>query len=206
DHSLWASSAAFESESSLTPFATDLLGYKWRAGAGGSSYMAAPVNLPGGASVTSLRLYYYDADAVGQVSGYFGYWGGTATVPLSWGTDGAHSGEANASGYGAADVAFTHTVANTDRAYFAQVYLGSSSNSIRFKGVRLTYRLQVSTAPGVATFADVPTSHMFFQYVEALVASGITAGCGGGNYCPDSPVTRGQMAVFLSKALGLHWQ
>ncbi|HEX4438485.1 MAG TPA: S-layer homology domain-containing protein, partial [Thermoanaerobaculia bacterium] len=40
---------------------------------------------------------------------------------------------------------------------------------------------------------------------EALNAAGITGGCGNGNYCPDGPVTRGQMAVFLSKALGLHW-
>jgi hypothetical protein len=32
-----------------------------------------------------------------------------------------------------------------------------------------------------------------------------TAGCGGGNYCPDAPLTRGQMAAFLSKALGLHF-
>ena len=31
------------------------------------------------------------------------------------------------------------------------------------------------------------------------------AGCGSGNFCPDSPLTRRQMAVFLSKALGLHW-
>ena len=43
------------------------------------------------------------------------------------------------------------------------------------------------------------------EFVEALVASGITAGCGNGNFCPDAPLTRGQMAVFLSKALGLHW-
>ena len=67
------------------------------------------------------------------------------------------------------------------------------------------FRLQVSPAPGTATFNDVPTSHPFFQYVEALAASGITGGCGSGNYCPDAPVTRGQMAVFLSKALGLQW-
>jgi hypothetical protein len=40
---------------------------------------------------------------------------------------------------------------------------------------------------------------------EALLAAGITGGCGGGAYCPDSPVTRGQMAVFLSRALGLHF-
>ena len=31
-------------------------------------------------------------------------------------------------------------------------------------------------------------------------AEGITGGCGGGNYCPDNPVTRAQMAVFLLKA------
>ena len=67
------------------------------------------------------------------------------------------------------------------------------------------YKLQVSPPPGTATFADVPTTHLFFQYVEALAAAGITSGCGGGNFCPDAAVTRGQMAVFLAKALGLHW-
>jgi hypothetical protein len=34
---------------------------------------------------------------------------------------------------------------------------------------------------------------------------GSRSGCGGGNFCPDAAVTRGQMAVFLAKALGLHW-
>ena len=34
---------------------------------------------------------------------------------------------------------------------------------------------------------------------KTLAAEGITGGCGGGNYCPDSPVTRAQMAVFLTK-------
>jgi len=38
-----------------------------------------------------------------------------------------------------------------------------------------------------------------------LAASGVTAGCGGGNFCPDAPVTRAQMATFLSRALGLYW-
>jgi hypothetical protein len=51
----------------------------------------------------------------------------------------------------------------------------------------------------------VPVGHPQLQFVEALVAAGITAGCGGGNFCPDAPVTRGQMAVFLAAALGLHF-
>ncbi len=51
----------------------------------------------------------------------------------------------------------------------------------------------------------MPTNHQFFQFIEALAASGITGGCGTGIYCPDNPVTRGQMAVCLSIALGLHF-
>ena len=79
------------------------------------------------------------------------------------------------------------------------------SSNLRLRGARILYRRQVSPAPSAATFNDVPTSHPFFQFVEALASSGITAGCGTGIYCPDSPLTRGQMAVFLAKALGLHW-
>lgn len=74
-----------------------------------------------------------------------------------------------------------------------------------FAWVEVWWRRTVSPAPGTAAFNDVPTSHQFFQFIEALRASGITGGCGAGNYCPDNPVTRGQMAVFLAKALGLHW-
>ena len=74
-----------------------------------------------------------------------------------------------------------------------------------FGWVEVWWRRSVSPAPGSPTFNDVPTNHPFFQFIEALAASGITGGCGPGIYCPDNPVTRGQMAVFLAKALGLHW-
>lgn len=36
--------------------------------------------------------------------------------------------------------------------------------------------------------------------IEALFAAGITKGCGPGRYCPDDPVTRGQMAAFLHRS------
>src|SRR3954462_8583481 len=83
-------------------------------------------------------------------------------------------------------------------------FVGSTTNDglTAISQIIVGYVLQVSPAPGSATFNDVPPSHPFFQYIEALSASGITGGCGGGNYCPDAPLTRGQMAVFLSKALG----
>jgi hypothetical protein len=72
------------------------------------------------------------------------------------------------------------------------------------KGVTIWWHREVSPPPGTATFNDVPTSHPQFQFIEALAKSGITAGCGLGNYCPNNPLTRGQMAVFLAKALGLY--
>jgi hypothetical protein len=50
------------------------------------------------------------------------------------------------------------------------------------------------------TFPDVPCPSTFANWIEALAAEGITGGCGGGNYCPQNPVRRDQMAVFLLKA------
>ncbi|HKD19159.1 MAG TPA: S-layer homology domain-containing protein, partial [Thermoanaerobaculia bacterium] len=46
-------------------------------------------------------------------------------------------------------------------------------------------------------FPDVPCPSQFADWIEELAAEGITAGCGDSGYCPDSPVTRAQMAVFL---------
>jgi hypothetical protein len=54
-----------------------------------------------------------------------------------------------------------------------------------------------------ASFTDVPCASPFAPWVQELVARAITAGCGGGLYCPTDPVTRGQMAVFLTKTFAL---
>jgi S-layer homology domain len=77
--------------------------------------------------------------------------------------------------------------------------------SVSFGSVEVWWFTTVSAAPATPTFNDVPASDFGFQYIEALAASGITGGCGGGNYCPDTPVNRRQMAIFLAKALGLYW-
>jgi hypothetical protein len=60
-------------------------------------------------------------------------------------------------------------------------------------------------------FADVPANHMFFNQIEAVAAAGITGGCQADNlqtpeneagFCPDSPITRAQLAVFMETSLG----
>lgn len=54
-------------------------------------------------------------------------------------------------------------------------------------------------------FSDVSTSAFYHNSVNAIANAGITAGCNraGTRYCPNDPVTRGQMAVFLDKLGGL---
>ncbi len=54
--------------------------------------------------------------------------------------------------------------------------------------------------PCVGVFPDVPCPSTFADWIEALFNEGITGGCGSGNYCPQDPVRRDQMAVFLLKA------
>jgi len=61
------------------------------------------------------------------------------------------------------------------------------------------------TAPCLGTFADVPTTHPFCGFIELLNNDGITGGCAAGppaRFCPDDPITRGQMAVFIETAIG----
>jgi hypothetical protein len=49
-------------------------------------------------------------------------------------------------------------------------------------------------------FLDIPPANTFHSFVVAVARNGVTAGCGGGNYCGLASVTRAQMAVFLLKA------
>jgi hypothetical protein len=55
----------------------------------------------------------------------------------------------------------------------------------------------------IGVFGDVTCPSLFADWIEQLAAEGITGGCGGGNYCPNNPNTRGQMAAFLVKTFGL---
>jgi hypothetical protein len=62
------------------------------------------------------------------------------------------------------------------------------------------------TPPAVGSttgFSDVPTTYWAAAWIKQLVAEGITSGCGTGTYCPEAPVTRAQMAVFLVRTFNL---
>jgi hypothetical protein len=50
--------------------------------------------------------------------------------------------------------------------------------------------------------SDVTSSDPFYLEISKLYARGISVGCGNGNYCPNDPVTREQMAAFILRAKG----
>jgi hypothetical protein len=59
------------------------------------------------------------------------------------------------------------------------------------------FDLSISTGD---SFSDDDDS-VFQTEIEALAASGVTSGCSQGRFCPSRPVTRGEMAAFLVRAL-----
>jgi plastocyanin len=52
------------------------------------------------------------------------------------------------------------------------------------------------------SFADVPVGYWAHDQIGTFARRGITTGCDTNLYCPERPVTRAEMAVFLDRTLG----
>ena len=50
--------------------------------------------------------------------------------------------------------------------------------------------------------AGPPPPNQFARHIEALARAGVTAGCGGGKFCPDRTMTRAEVAAWLVNAMG----
>jgi hypothetical protein len=59
--------------------------------------------------------------------------------------------------------------------------------------------------PATGIFEDVPLTHPFVEWIEQLYHEGVTSGCSTvpPRFCPGDTVSRGQMAVFLSRTFDL---
>ena len=201
-------SSSFTVRDSTTVFQQDGFGYTFATSSPSVTTFWAPVDLPAGVIVDRLGLYSFDNDPANQITARFQRYDGT-TAPATT----AIASVVSAAGvpmYGYANVAMNHQIDNNASAaghhYMILIDIPVRSNLLRFRSVELQWHRVVSAAPATATFpTDVPTSHPFFRFIEALARSGISGGCGASSFCPDDPVTRGQMAVFMAAALGLHF-
>lgn len=184
---------------------------------GGTNTFMAPFTLPDGAEIFQICVYANVPDVSSGVSLQLvvgklapgGEQPGVVYDPETFAVDNI------AIGYGTVCTGtfsyIFHETADVDgdgaSEHVFHVLYAISQENAGIGGGRVFWRRQVSAPPATPTFNDVPASNPFFQYIEALSASGITGGCqlSPPLYCPDATLTRGQMAVFLAKALGLHW-
>jgi S-layer homology domain len=194
------SAAAFFPEFHLYGYATS--GSLGRFGDVNAAYQfLAGLDLPGGAVIDFVGLNSTtDTDAVLTAGLYNRHKDGTVDTIVNVPST-VHGWDTN---FNAAPLGYVWN-GQTGNSLILNIAQASNPNPQFFGFVEIWWKRSVSPAPATASFTDVPTDHQFFQFIEALKASGITGGCGPAIYCPDAPVTRGQMATFIAKALGLHW-
>jgi hypothetical protein len=217
----WGSSAGYSdiaayelqaySEPSDAFYRADDLAFLWSTSHGGPSHAHARIQAPEGASLGEFRFWANDDSSPDDLFFYvyetcqeYGYGDPIYTLLAQSQTAGNYGDAQGSVSLNGA------TVNNRDCGYSVQVVFPpvvDTGASMYLRKVQTSWTRQVSPAPATATFVDVPVGHPYFQFVEALAKSGITGGCDGSPplYCPDAPLTRGQMAVFLAKALGLQW-
>lgn len=195
--------------------------YIYNGIAGTYSYYIAPLPLPEGAAIEKICLFANDTNDTdfGYVSAYLV---ATKLVPIDESPftlqiPGASAMSFSNIGYGYwCSEDFSYTLRGTSDVdgdgnpdsvvHYLTLYMPAAGvGRLGFGGAQITWRRQVSESPATPTFSDVPEAHPFYAFIEAMAKSEITGGCGGGKFCPDAPLTRGQMATFLAKALGLHW-
>lgn len=82
-----------------------------------------------------------------------------------------------------------------------------SPNAVTTRGQIVSILYNLAGSPTVRsgnTFRDVPSSAYYANAVEWAAAMGLTSGTGSGLFLPDAPVTREQLAVFLSQYAKQH--
>jgi plastocyanin len=162
----------------------------------------AGVQLPSGAKITGLEITGCDDDDAHDMVAALLECPDPSAQCTTIATAGSN-GQPGCDFFASTGVTTQTNVDNLTNTYALDLMIGGQF--LKFRNVRIFYQRLVSPAPATATFADVPTNNQFFKVIEALAASGITQGCGNGNFCPNDPVTRGSMASFLARALGLFW-
>lgn len=182
---------------------------RYPTNANGSGIFVAVPQLPSGALVSGVEFDWCDTSGGSDLqfdvlsSGY------TGETIESLGS-GSSSGSLGCS-FTTITLGSPFTINNNGTQFVLQATVPTHDGTTSISGAVVRYVLQVSPAPATPSFNDVPTNDQGYQYIQALLASGITGGCGANPpypppvYCPDSFVTRRQMAIFIAKALGLQW-
>lgn len=114
--------------------------------------------------------------------------GNSATVGLEYGD-------------GSAGTQFAFNTANAVSNGLALRYTVGDGSATPVPAATCAPAATPTAAARVQTFADVPLTHPYYPYIEALYQAGYTAGCSTNPlmYCPDKNMTRAEAAVFVMR-------
>ena len=184
-----------------------------------TTYLAR-LPLPEGVALDSYKIVGVDNDAAAEMTlgmsatGYSRYF--NEEMSIHGDVPGHHVIHTGVAGAAPEVRSFTGSLENITVDYVQSETYGSSTNfetlvltvpasqNVGLFGIEIKWRKQYGPTPTTAKFTDVAPQHPYFTEVEMLAKAGVSNGCGNNRYCPDVPVTRGEMAVFLSRALGLY--
>jgi subtilisin family serine protease len=156
------------------------------------------VKNPGGSSGTLTRGYSYSDGSLcparlQTTSQSFAAKGGGGTLTTAIPTGCAWTASSN-------DSWINITAAGNNGNGAVNFFVAANTGAAR--SGTLTIAGQAFTVLQGAQFLDVSETHPFYEFIGKLSARGVTLGCNASNYCPETQVTREQMAAFIIRALG----
>ena len=194
----WVHASEFRQHGVQGPY--QQLHYYWFK-TGGDNFFYAPLKLPSGVDVNLIEFWYYDNNPTNNMSCRLYEVDSSTRAVTEIGS--VLSSQKTDPHYGTGLFSPNFIFDNWNQ-YYLRVWIPVDDSTLRFKGVRIRYRRTISPPPSSATFSDVPVGATFRREIEALAAAGITTGYPDGRYGINDFITRGQMAAFLARALGLH--